>query len=349
LKDWNKLTVSPHATVRDVIAAIDHGGAQIALVVDDDSHLLGTITDGDVRRGLLSGAGLDTLAETIMYREYRWVYPDMAHDAVLSMMREKVIRQIPVVDKNKKILDLYLLEELLNPKEYPNWVILMAGGEGRRLRPLTNKTPKPMLEVGGRPLLDTILGNFVDQGFRKFFISINYLGEKIQNHFGNGEKLNIRINYLQEEEKLGTAGALSLLPARPEHPFIVMNGDVLTQVNFANLLSFHSETKAAATMCLREYDLEVPFGVAMTDGHQVTRIEEKPVHQLFVNAGVYVLSSEVLDFIETDVYTDMPEVLQRVLETDRNVSAFPLHEYWLDIGQHEEFARANAEIAKNFE
>ncbi len=346
--EWKKLVVSADDSVQKVIETISRGGiAQIALVADQSGKLLGTITDGDIRRGLLAGTGLGANAADIMHREFHAVSQSDDGKSVVNMLRSNVIRQAPVVDAEGRLCGLYLLEEFLTPARRTNPVVLMAGGLGRRLRPLTERQPKPMLEVGGRPLLETIIDNFIDQGFENFHIAINYLGQKIQQHFADGTPKGVHIEYLQEEQKLGTAGALGLLEARFEEPLIVMNADVLTRIDFARLLEFHEEMEGVATLCLREYDMEVPYGVVETEQHQVAKIVEKPIHTFFVNAGVYVLNPTVLGLINKGEAVDMPEVIQRVISVGHRVAAFPIHEYWLDIGEHKEFERANHDFRRD--
>lgn len=346
--NWKSLTVTPDTPLREVIAIIDRGAAQIALVADKEGHLLGTITDGDIRRALLQGRDFDSCAASVMHRECVTVSSNAERADVLATMRRLVVHQMPVVDETGVLAGLYLLDDLLAPKARENAVVIMAGGLGRRLRPLTEDRPKPMLPVGGKPVLETIIENFLDHGFSKFYLSVNYLGEQIRRYFGNGEKWRANIEYLEEEEQLGTGGALGLLPERPHVPFIVMNGDVLTRVDFGKLLSFHIDTGASATLCLRAYDYEVPYGVTHIDGHSVTAIVEKPITRHLINAGIYVLNPEVLEFVPPGNAIDMPSIVSHLIQAKRRVSAFPVHEYWLDIGRHEELERANAEFAGHF-
>jgi NDP-sugar pyrophosphorylase family protein len=219
----------------------------------------------------------------------------------------------------------------------------MAGGLGTRLQPLTDECPKPLLMVNGKPILETILESFVEQGFKRIFLSINFKAEMIRNYFGAGERWGIQIEYLHENTCLGTAGALSLLPEKPTAPVIVMNGDLLTRTNFDNLLQFHITQGATATMVVREYDFQVPYGVVRLDGTRIDAIEEKPVHKFFVNAGIYALSPEALDYLPAGVFFDMPALFEHLITADKVTAAYPLREYWLDIGQLEEFERAQRE------
>ncbi len=224
----------------------------------------------------------------------------------------------------------------------------MAGGTGSRLQPLTDDCPKPLLMVGNKPLLETIVENFVEFGIRKIFVSVNYKADMIETFLGNGSRWSIDIYYLREKERMGTVGALGLLPERPAHPLIVMNGDVLTKANFQYLLDFHQSHRAKATMCVRDYHFQVPYGVVKTDQHRLIGIDEKPVQQFFVNAGIYVLEPEILDLIPYDAYLDMPDLFEELFKQGRETIVFPIHEYWMDIGKIDDLERARGEYAKNF-
>ena len=244
MKEWKKAVVEQSATVRETIRAIDVGAIQIAFVVDEAGHLRGTVTDGDIRRGILRGVNIDEQVRHVM-NENPVIAPEhISRDGVLELMRQKSIHQIPVVDAQGRIIGVELLDELLNVSRSDNWVVLMAGGLGTRMRPLTDDGPKPLLEI--------ILENFIDQGFRRFFFAVNYKAEMVQEHFGDGSRWNSEIRYLRETERMGTAGSLSLLPERPDRPVIVMNADLLTRLDFRHLLNFHREHGVKATMCVRE-------------------------------------------------------------------------------------------------
>ena len=247
-----------------------------------------------------------------------------------------------------RVIGVELLEELIRPRERDNWVVLMAGGLGTRLSPLTNDRPKPMLNVGNKPLLETIIENFVEQGFHRFFISVNYMAGMIKDHFADGGRWGAQIHYLEEDRKLGTAGALSLLPEPPTAPVLVMNCDLLTKVNFRHLLDFHLEHRAQGTMCVREYDFQVPYGVVRLDRQRIAGIDEKPVQRFFVNAGIYVLEPEALHHVPADTFFDMPSLFERLIAEGQEAAAFPIREYWLDIGQLADYDRANGEFAGLF-
>lgn len=348
MKNWKSTLIPPTATVKEALAAIDAGVLQIALVVDPERQLLGTVTDGDIRRGILRGLSLDEPVSAVMNRLPTVARAYESPEHVLALMKLKTFRQIPIVDENGRVVGVQMLDELIQPKQQDNWVVLMAGGLGTRLAPLTDACPKPMLRVGGKPLLETIIETFRDQGFRRFFISVNYKAEMIMEHFRDGADWGVTIEYLRERDRLGTAGSLSLLPERPRTPFFVMNADLLTTINFRQMLDFHQERQAIATMGVREYTFQVPYGVVRIDGHRLLGIDEKPQHQFFVNSGIYLLGPEALDEIPAEVPFQMPELFERLIARGDRTLVFPIREYWLDVGRLEDFNRANGEYGDVF-
>ena len=350
--DWRDVVVGPAATLAETIERIDRTGLQVGLVVDEDRRLLGIVTDGDIRRAILRDCVLDTAIRDVMNPTPRSLRAGAVRADVLELMRRHKFHHVPLVDGDGRLVGLEILDRLIGATELPNAVVLMAGGRGTRLRPLTAECPKPLLSVGGKPILEHILAGFIEEGFRNFYLSVNYKAEMIAEHFGNGDRWGVRIEYLREASPLGTAGALSLLPARPRHPLVVMNGDLLTKVSFASMLEFHARHGGLATMAVREYDLQIPYGVVTIDNGEVVgieeasagrivRIDEKPVQRFFVNAGIYVLSPESFDHLPHSPF-DMPMLfdgLRRVGST----MAYPLREYWVDIGHRDELDRAHSE------
>jgi len=337
------LQLTTLANLSDAIQAIDVGQAQIAFVVDENNRLIGTITDGDIRRALLRGESFDTPVEKIMFRNFRTLPAGATEQEAIALMRSETLHQIPAIDEQGRVVRLFLLEELIKPKVHTNPVVIMAGGEGKRLHPLTQDCPKPMLRVGGKPLLEIILEQCIDAGFKHFYLSVNYLKEQIKDHFGDGMRWHVRIDYLEETQPLGTGGALSLLPHKPTEPLLVLNADVLTRVDYGRLLRFHDEQQAAATLCVREYTTEIPYGVVCMDGLNVLTLEEKPVIDHYVNAGVYLLDPALLDLVPQDRFFDMLTLLEKDKQQQHRVSAFPIHEYWLDVGHPETLERAHGE------
>ncbi|MCM3590176.1 nucleotidyltransferase family protein [Brevibacillus borstelensis] len=346
--DWKKLLINPQTPILKTLEIIDINARQIALVVDHEERLLGTVTDGDIRRGLLKGKSLQDPASSVMNPYPTVASPYDTRENILALMKVKQLNQIPVVDDDGKIIDVEILNDILRPIQKENWVILMAGGLGTRLAPLTRDCPKPLLRVGDKPLLETILMSFLEQGFHRFYISVKYKADMIQSYFGDGKRWGVDIRYLEEQESLGTAGALSLLPEVPTAPFFVMNGDLLTKVNFEHLLDFHKTYQAEATMCVREYDHQIPYGVVKVERQRLAGIEEKPVQRFFVNAGIYVLEPTMLDYIPRNQHLDMPTLFDNIIREKKNAVAFPIREYWLDIGRISDFEKANKEYMEVF-
>ena len=341
------VVVNPDQKVIDVVKVIDQGGIQIALVVGDNKKLLGTVTDGDVRRGLLKGVSLDSPVKDIMNTNPIIARKDQDKADVLQVMKDNVLRHVPVVDNQGQLCDLELYGNLVTRNE-DVWVVLMAGGLGSRLGSLTEDCPKPLLKVGDKPVLETILTNIARYGFSKFYLSINYKGDMIKDYFGDGSRWGVEIKYIEETERLGTAGALSLLPEPLPSKLIVMNGDLLTKVNFDHLLQFHNDSKGKATMCVREYDFTVPFGVVQLDEHEIVDIDEKPMQKFFVNAGIYVLESSALKNVTANKHLDMTTLFESLIEKKQKTLAFPIHEYWLDIGRVSDLEKASDEFKENF-
>jgi dTDP-glucose pyrophosphorylase len=346
--NWKKTIINQNDTIGHAIEILERESLRIVLVVGRHEKLLGTITDGDIRRAMLKSYGMSTVVEKIMNSRPIVASINDDRQRVLHMMKSRDLH-IPLVDTDGVLVGLETLQKLTDQPSNENIVFLMAGGFGMRLRPLTLDIPKPLLKVGNKPILETILEQFADSGFRNFYISTHYKAEMVRNFFGNGEKWGVKIQYVYEENPMGTAGALSLLPVDiPDLPIIVMNGDLLTKVNFDHLLQFHSEQKGIATMCVREYDIKVPYGVVETDGRKITGIVEKPVQRFFVNAGIYVLDYRLVKKVGEQQYLDMPDLLEKCVEDNQDVIMYPVHEYWLDIGNLPDYQRANDDAGSFF-
>ena len=348
MKNIEVIKLKQNATIKEALGIIDSGAMQIALVVDDNDKLIGTLTDGDIRRGILRGLDLDSSIETIVFKEPAVAKISSTKEEILKIALSKKLHQIPIVDDNGIVLDLKEIEELVEPKIKTNRVILMVGGLGTRLRPLTQDTPKPMLKVGNKPILQTIVEKFAEYGFVNITMCVNFNASIIRDYFGDGREFGVNIDYVLEQKRMGTAGALSLLKERPNEPFFVMNGDLLTNVNFEHIFNYHMLNKATATMCVREYDYEVPYGVVKMNDNKIIEIAEKPVQKFFVSAGIYMLSPEILDLIPQDEFYDMPTLFEKLIKLSKNVISFPIREYWLDIGRMEEYQRANEEYKEVF-
>lgn len=345
MKYWESALIGPETGLEDALAILDRSALKIALVVDNDRRLLGTLTDGDVRRALLKHLPMDIQVSRVMCATPQTAQRNWSRERVLSVMESGELLHLPVIDENGIVVGLETLHGLLDKGLLNNPVFLMAGGFGTRLHPLTQDCPKPLLKVGDKPILETILERFIDAGFHRFFISTHYLPEMIQEHFGDGRRWGVTIRYVHEEHPLGTGGAVGLLPhAEITEPMLMMNGDLLTTLNFRSLLAFHQEHGGAATMCVREFEYQVPYGVVKSEGHLIRSMVEKPKHKFFVNTGVYVLSPELTQSVQKGTKIDMPTLLEKAIAAGQNVTMFPVHEYWLDIGRMDDFERAQSDI-----
>jgi dTDP-glucose pyrophosphorylase len=344
MKNWRSALLTSNQSIRQAMEAIDKSTLQIALVVDDNEHLLGTVTDGDIRRGLLRGLDLDSPAAEVMNTSPRVARQGMSRAELIELLRRYGLHHMPLLDKTGRLVGLESDVRLYAGVEKENWIVLMAGGLGQRLRPLTDNMPKPLLPVGDRPLLEIIINRFTAQGFRKFFISVNYRADLVEAHFGDGTKFGAEIRYLREDQPLGTGGAVGLLPERPKLPLVVMNGDLLTTINFESLVDFHQEHRADLTLCVRRYSHQIPYGVAEIQSGEVVSITEKPNHECFISGGIYVLSPPVFDRLHPQRHIDMPDLMRELIAEKCRVTAFPVTEYWIDIGRIEDLERARQEI-----
>lgn len=350
MSQWENTLVSPEHTIRQTIEVIAKDSLQVALVVNSEKKLLGMVTDGDFRRGVLKGIELNEPVTRIMSQSPTTASCKEERGALRQIMFKKKIRHLPLINDTEEVTGLLTLMDFSEQNEKENYIVIMAGGLGTRLGELTKNYPKPLLKVGNKPILETLIENFSEHGFKNIFLSVNYLGEQIKEHFGEGNAWGVNIQYLQESQKLGTAGSISLLPEMPEQkPLIVMNGDILTKVNFSQLLDFHHEHEADATMCVREYDFQVPYGVVDLKQEKISNIEEKPVQSFFVNAGIYVLSPSITQLVPSDCFFDMTDLFQLLLNNSKSVIAFPLREYWIDIGRSEDFVKANHDFVNIFD
>lgn len=345
--DWKAIAVAPSATIREVMTTIDTTMLQIALVVDENGHLLGTVTDGDIRRAILRGNGLDAEIAKFMNANPITALVDEDPGIWQRTMLRHSLRHLPLLDSNGCMADFICLEPPKEPSR-DNPVVIMAGGLGTRLRPLTEQKPKPLLTVGNKPILETIIENFVSQGFHRFYVCINYRGEMIRDYFGDGSKWGASITYIEENTRLGTAGALSLITDKIELPFFVMNGDLLTKVDFVRLAEFHKHQQNMITMCIREYRYQIPYGVVQLNNHKILELREKPIQYYQVNAGIYMLEPKLLANIPENQYYDMTTLIETLINRNAAVGSFPLREYWMDVGRIEDFEQAHSEYFDQF-
>jgi dTDP-glucose pyrophosphorylase len=346
------LCITADKSVRQAMESIGRNRKGIVLIVDEGRRLIGTITDGDVRRAILDGKDLDTTVSELLKRKSNTPYPEAVtapvgtqHAALIRLMQERFVRQVPLLDPDGRVTGLVTLDEVVPSQILPLRAVIMAGGFGTRLHPLTEDLPKPMLPVGGRPLMEVIINQLHQAGIRKISVATHYMSEKILNYFGDGSKYGVELNYVKEDSPLGTAGAIGLMEATQERQLII-NGDILTCINFRALLAYHEEHEADLTVAVRKYDMNMPFGVIESDGVFVRGLVEKPVYSLFVNAGIYLMEPRVRNYIPKNQCFDMTELINCLLGAGRPVVSFPILEYWLDIGNHHDYEQSKKDFSE---
>jgi dTDP-glucose pyrophosphorylase len=344
---WRKVILPINATILKAISSLNESSTKIVLIVGVKGELVGTVSDGDIRRGLLKGLDISSPITNVIHRNPLVVPPEMGRELVKQLMVINKIQQIPIVDDRNHLVGLHLWDEIDTASVRSNLMVIMAGGFGTRMRPLTDSCPKPMLLVAGKPMLECIIEHAKFEGFSNFILAIHYLGQMIEDHFGNGNRFGVKIDYLREQIPLGTAGALSLLKSRPEAAFVVTNGDVITDIRYGELLDFHSRNDAAATMAVRRHEWQHPFGVVQTQGMEIVGFEEKPTMRSHINAGVYALDPSALDNLSVDNRCDMPTLFERLRTQAKRTLAYPVHEPWLDVGRPVDLNRVNTGDFKN--
>lgn len=340
---WQKAILPITATIGQAICNLNETSVKIVMVINEAGVLEGTISDGDIRRGLLKNLDLSSPLTSIIHRNSLVVPLELSRELVMQLMVVNKIQQIPIVNESHHVVGLHLWDELISPPARSNSMIIMAGGKGTRLRPHTENCPKPMLLVSGKPMLEHIIERSKLEGFNHFVLAIHYLGHMIEEYFGYGEKLGVSIDYLREDRPLGTAGALSLLRPFPELPFVVTNGDVITDIRYGELLDFHNRQNAAATMAVRVHEWQHPFGVVQTQGVEIVGFEEKPIARSHINAGVYVLNPDALSVLSEAGHCDMPTMFERLQAKAQRTVAYPMHEPWLDVGRPMDLELANSQ------
>ena len=345
-RSWRDALLPADSTMQQAIRNLNDSSLQIALVVSPDDTLVGTLTDGDIRRGLLQGIDMNSPIDNIIFREPLVVPPQVTREAMLQLMRANKIHSLPIIDENRKVLGLHQLDNLLTPCQRPNLMVIMAGGQGFRLRPHTENCPKPLLKVDGKPMLEYIIERAKGEGFQNFLLTIRYLGHMIEEYCGDGSRWDVHIDYLREESPLGTAGAIGLLNPRPDVPFVVSNGDVLTDIRYGEMLDFHCRHAATATMAVRLHEWQNPYGVVSAEGVDITGFEEKPVIRNHINAGVYALAPQALNLLSKNEFCEMPTLFKRLQEKDHRTIIYPMHEPWLDVGREDDLGRARAEQSR---
>jgi dTDP-glucose pyrophosphorylase len=341
IETWRNTILSDNVTIAQAIINLNDVSAKIVLIVNHEGIFQGTVSDGDIRRGLLRGLTLNSPITGIIHRNALVAPPELSREMVIQLMVANKIQQIPVLDKSRRVIGLHIWPEIVKTSPRENLMVIMAGGMGRRLLPITENCPKPLVRVAGKPMLEHIIERAKLQGFINFVIAIHHLGHMIEEYFGSGERLGVRINYLRESSPLGTAGALSLLNPIPSLPFVITNGDVITDIHYGELIDFHARLNAVATMAVRLYEWHHPFGVVEIQGIKITGFEEKPIIRSHINAGIYVLSPSALKNLDMGEKFDMPDIFKLLQSKGEDTVAYPMHEPWLDVGRPDDFKAAN--------
>jgi len=344
-----RICVSPELSITKAVKVLNDGHRRIVLVVDTDVKLLGVVGDSDIRRAILQGTSFDLAVKEIMVNEPVVAPAHMAAEDILSLMQSTTCHEIPIIDELGMVVDLKTIDSLMSSNRVSNQVVIMAGGLGKRLRPITDTLPKPLVSVGAKPILFTLLDQLILSGLHNIWLTLNHQGEMIEEAVRAMPQYRRTVRFIYEEKRMGTAGSLSKLEAKPTEPFLVLNADLLTKVDFKAMLHFHDVEANRATVAVKEEQYEIPYGVLHLDGAKVRDIEEKPVHKLFVNAGIYVLDPLFVDLVPKDSYLDMPDLLKVGIAKGYEVGSFPVHEYWLDIGSHDELKKAEKEIDDSFQ
>ncbi|MFZ5354273.1 MAG: nucleotidyltransferase family protein [Bacillota bacterium] len=349
LKNVDKILVHMDDSIKAVMKTMDEGAMGIVLIVDDNKMLRGTVTDGDIRRAIINGKDLEQSVYNIMQVNFKYITQEQVNkNSVNRFFEEKLVRQLPVLNRFKQPIGIILLEDMFSLPEKNNYVVIMAGGLGSRLRPLTDEIPKPMLKVGSKPILETIIEQFKKSGFNNILISVNYKSNIIEDYFQDGSSFGVSIEYVKEKERLGTAGALRLARQYLESPFFVINGDILTNLNFNSFLDFHYEGNNDMTIATRSYNFQIPYGVINTNNDKIASLDEKPEMTFSINAGIYILNPSIIEYIPENIYYGMNDLINTTLQKQHIIGSYPLREYWIDIGHMQDYYKANEDINKYF-
>lgn len=345
LKNWQSIILSDTASIRDAMRCLDKGSLRICLAIDINKKLIGTVTDGDIRRALLKDANMDDSINGIMNKQPLTVTENTSRQQRFNLMKQHDLIAIPIINGQGQVIGLETLHQAMQPEKLSNPIFIMAGGFGTRLQPLTDYCPKPMLRVGDKPMLEHLINQFKSQGFYNFYISTHYLPEVITSYFGKGDNWGVSIDYIYEEKPLGTGGALGLLPKNlPELPIILMNGDVLTNINYSQILQHHTSNSFDATLCVKESEYSIPFGVIETENQLIINMVEKPTYHYKINTGIYVLNPEIVASVKRNEIIDLPTLLERHRKENKRIGTFTSYDYWLDIGQMKDYQKAQQDI-----
>jgi dTDP-glucose pyrophosphorylase len=345
---WKDMMILTDSSVKEAMKIMEKYAHGIALVIDINGILKGTVTDGDIRRLILRGGSLDDKVNQVMNKDFTFVTPGYTDKLIKSIFEQKAIYQIPVLDDEMRIVDVIFQKYFFKVKKKTHYVVIMAGGLGTRLLPLTKETPKPMLRVGARPLLEIIIEQLKSYGYTKIILCLNHKSEVIQNYFQDGSNFGVDITYINERKKLGTVGAIKLMGKYLNETFFLINGDILTRLNFEQFMNFHIERNHKITVATRKYQLDIPFGVINLKDNIITKLEEKPCMNFFINGGIYCLEPETINYIPENKSFDITQLINTYLIKEERVGSFPITEYWMDIGQIEDYNKANTDYESIF-
>jgi dTDP-glucose pyrophosphorylase len=350
MKNISEMLVNESTTIIDTLSVIDTNSKGIAVVIDSKGKLLGTITDGDIRRAIIQGKSVKENIEDIYNKTCKYALKKDITKGLLNSLKVLKIKFLPIVDEDMIFIDYLEVDDMLTNVELvkDNPVLIMAGGMGTRLKPLTDEIPKPMLLVGGKPILETIIEQFRSQGFTNIYISVNYKSEIIEDYFRDGKDFGVSITYIKESKRMGTAGAIKLAEKYLDKPFFVVNGDILTKVNYKRLLEYHEENEFVMTIGCRNFEMQIPYGVLNINDICVTSLEEKPIVSYFISGGIYLLNTKTLEYIPQDEYFDITELINNIIKDKERIGSFPIQEYWMDIGHLNDYYKANEDIKKYF-
>ncbi|MCT4605058.1 MAG: nucleotidyltransferase family protein [Marinisporobacter sp.] len=339
-RDIGKILIGPDTKIKEIVKVIDQGQLGIALVVDDQKNLLGTINDADIRKAILKELSFEEKARSIMNENFVFVNYNASFRFIKKIFEIKKVKQLPLLDDDGRVVDLLLVNDILVKNKKDNWAVVMAGGLGTRLRPLTYEVPKPMLKVGDRPILEIIIEQLSMYGFKNILLTVNYKAQIIESYFRDGKDFDVNIEYIHEKKRLGTAGALKIAKQYLDDPFIMMNGDLLTKLNFEQLLEYHKKNEFDITVGSKKYDIEIPYGVLDIHETSVVGLKEKPKMNFFINSGIYCINPKLIEYIPNNEYYNITDLIDEVMKKDYHVGSFPIREYWLDIGQIPDYERA---------
>lgn len=347
-QDIIKLFINADSSIKSTMEVIDRGTRGIALVIDEDQRLLGTVTDGDVRRAILKSVSLDEPVSIIMNDNFVFVGENYSHMLVQTIFEKRKINQLPVLDDNMRVVNVIFYHEFFQQASKENWAVIMAGGLGSRLSSLTKDIPKPMLRVGPKPIIETIIEQLKNYGYKNIILSLNYKADIIRNYFQDGSNFGVNIKYVNEKKRMGTAGAIKLAKEYLDKPFFVINGDILTKLNFEQFMQYHLKNGNSITIGTKKYEMTIPYGVVDIKDENVVSLKEKPDMKFFVSGGMYCLESGTIDCIPKDEYFDITQLIEVYLKNNKKVGSFPITEYWMDIGQIDDFYQANEDYENLF-